>query len=285
MTIASGGAIVTKKSCPRENRLPTITLLTDFGLRDGYSGVLKGVIWRILPDAQIADISHSIRPQDVREGALALARTAFFFPEGSVHVAVVDPGVGTQRRPIAMRLGSHSFVGPDNGLFSLVLEHAEQHGWPVEIVHLDQPSYWLPDISRVFHGRDIFSPVAAHLAAGVSIRQVGTPIHNPVRLALPQPQHTRGGWRGEVISVDYFGNLSSNLKREQLNPMGPLTVTIAGHTIQGLARTFGDRPVGELIALYGTTDDLVVAVVNGSAAERLGVGIGEPLEVTGAKRA
>jgi hypothetical protein len=265
--------------------MATITLLTDFGLRDGYSGVLKGVIWNILPDTQIADISHTIHPQDVREGALALLRTVFFFPEGSVHVAVVDPGVGTQRRPIAMRLGSHGFVGPDNGLFSLVLEHAERQGWPVEIVQLDQPKYWLPDISRVFHGRDIFSPVAAYLASGVPIHQVGTPIHDPVRLALPHPQRTRAGWRGEVIAVDYFGNLSTNLKREQLEPMGPLTVTIAGHTVQGLARTFGDRPVGELIALYGTTDDLVVAVVNGSAAEQLGVGTGEPIEVTGVKLA
>ncbi|MDD5371492.1 MAG: SAM-dependent chlorinase/fluorinase [Anaerolineaceae bacterium] len=265
--------------------MPTITLLTDFGLRDGYSGVLKGVIWNIFPDAQIADISHTIHPQDVREGALALMRTVFFFPEGSIHLAVVDPGVGTQRRPIAMRLGSHAFVGPDNGLFSLVLEYAERQDWPVEIVHLDQPRYWQPTISRVFHGRDVFAPVAAHLAAGVPINQVGKPIRDPVRLALPQPQRNSSGWHGQVISVDYFGNLSTNLKREQLERMGALTVTIAGQTILGLARTFGDRPTGELIALYGTSDDLVVAVVNGSAQDRLGVGVGEPLEVIGVKPA
>ena len=171
----------------REARLPILTLLTDFGLRDGYSGVLKGVIWSILPDAQVADLSHTISPQNIVEGALALARTAFFFPDGTVHVAVVDPGVGTRRRPIALRLGSHFFVGPDNGLFTLVLERAESEGWPVEAVQLDNPAYWLPEISRVFHGRDIFSPVAAHIAGGVPLEKVGSPIDDPVRLEIPRP--------------------------------------------------------------------------------------------------
>lgn len=261
--------------------MPFLTLLSDFGLRDGYSGVLKGVIWNILPDAQIADISHTIRPQDVAEGALALERTAFFFPEGTVHIAVVDPGVGTQRRPIAMRLGSHYFVGPDNGLFTRVLAHAERESWPFEIVHLDRPEYWLPNVSRVFHGRDVFSPVGARLAAGASLSEVGTPINDPVRLNLPEPQAIPGGWRGEVMVVDHFGNLSTNLKRSQLEAITNPLIHIAGQAIHGLAVTFGERQVGELIALYGTHNDLVIAVVNGSAAQQLEVGAGAPIEVIG----
>src|SRR5512137_1476338 len=141
--------------------MTVITLLTDFGIRDAYPGVMKGVIWKIAPDVQIADISHSIRPQDIMHGALALARTARYFPPGSIHVAVVDPGVGTDRRPIGMHLGEHYFIGPDNGLFTLVLEQAEAKKDKVKIIHLDQPRYWLADISAVFHGRDIFSPSAA----------------------------------------------------------------------------------------------------------------------------
>src|SRR4030042_2951302 len=141
--------------------MPVITLLTDFGIRDGYPGVMKGVIWKIAPDVQIADISHSIKPQNIQQGAIALARTASFFPAGTIHVAVVDPGVGTGRRPIGLHLGEHYFVGPDNGIFTLVLEHAESKQDFVAVVHLNQSNYWLPQISHVFHGRDIFAPVAA----------------------------------------------------------------------------------------------------------------------------
>jgi S-adenosylmethionine hydrolase len=130
---------------------------------------MKGVIWTIAPNVQIADISHAIRPQDVIQGALALARTAPYFPAGTIHVAVVDPGVGTQRRPLAMQLGEQYFVGPDNGLFSAVLARAKEQGHKITIVHLDQSQYWLPTVSRVFHGRDIFAPTAAHLARGVAL--------------------------------------------------------------------------------------------------------------------
>lgn len=262
-----------------EASLSFITLLTDFGLRDGYSGVLKGVIWNILPDAQIADISHTISPQNVLEGALALSRTAFFFPDGTVHVAVVDPGVGTHRRPIAIQLGKHTFVGPDNGLFTLVIERAEREGWPIKAVTLDNPLYWLPDISRVFHGRDIFSPVAAHLASGVPLEQVGTPITDPVRIEIPRPRATGRGWSGQVITIDTFGNLATNLTHEELGGLGHLVVHAGPATIDGLVRTFGDRPAGELIALYGTHDDLIISVVNGNAAKKLGLKVGDAVDV------
>src|SRR5512136_277510 len=153
--------------------MPTLTLTTDFGFKDGFVGTLKGVIWSICPTAQIADISHAIAPQNVLEGALVLCRAYPFFPPGSVHVAVVDPGVGTRRRPMAARLGEHFFVGPDNGLFTPAYEAAEKKGWPLDLVHLTNEKFFLAQVSRTFHGRDIFAPVAAHLANGVPLADLG----------------------------------------------------------------------------------------------------------------
>ncbi len=257
-----------------------ISLLTDFGLRDGYVGVMKGVIWKIAPDAQIADITHFISPQNIRQGALALLRTARYFPAGTVHVAVVDPGVGTHRRPLAAEIDGHFFVGPDNGLFSPVFEEAEKRGVRGRFFALDQPRFWLPDISNVFHGRDIFAPAAAHLARGVPIGDLGSPVTDPVRLSIPLPVKLPGGWKGEVIEVDNFGNLATNIRRDQLpRDTGKVVVKIGGQTIAGLVKTFGERPAGELAAMIGTEDDLLIAVVRGSAAERLRAAAGDPVEV------
>ncbi len=258
-----------------------ITLLTDFGLRDGYPGVMKGVIWRIAPDAQIADITHSIPPQNIRLGALALARTAPFFPPGTIHVAVVDPGVGTDRLPMGLACGNHFFIGPDNGLFTLVMDQAARTGEPIQAFHLDQPRYWLPSISRVFHGRDIFAPVAAHLANGVPLEQMGSPLPNPVRLAVPHPYPLfGGGYRGEVVEVDTFGNLSTNLEDSLFSNWNTVTVSLAGRQIEGLVSTFGDRPVGSLVALVGTHHDLVISIVNGDASRALGISLGAMVEIT-----
>jgi hypothetical protein len=256
-----------------------ISLLTDFGLKDGYVGVMKGVIWGIAPQAQIADITHLIRPQNVLEGALALSRAVPYFPPGTIHVAVVDPGVGTARRPIAARLAEHYFVGPDNGLCTLLLDQANRAGGPVKFVHLDQPRYWLPEISNVFHGRDIFSPVAAHLVNGVPLQALGTPVDDPHLLHLPIPERTAHGWRGRVVIVDNFGNLSTNLTGQHLAGMESVVVRIAGRGIRGLTKTFGERPPGELVALLGEADDLTISIVNGDAASALGVSVGEPVEV------
>ena len=260
--------------------LSFISLTTDFGLKDGNVGVMKGVIWGIAPKAQIADLSHQITPQNVPEAALILARSAPYFPAGSIHLVVVDPGVGTERRPIAGRLEEHYFVLPDNGVLTIMLERAEQGQWPVEIVHLDQPQYWLPVVSNVFHGRDIFAPVAGHLAAGVPLGRLGTPIHDPVRLQLPQPERTRHGLRGEVIHLDHFGNISTNIRREHLDEARSVTVSLCGVKIRGLRRTFGENPPGTLIALYGSTGNLIISEVNGNAAQRLGANTGDPVDVT-----
>ena len=257
-----------------------ISLLTDFGLKDGYVGVMKGVIWGIAPQVQIADITHLIRPQNILEGALALGRAALYFPADTVHVAVVDPGVGTTRRPIAARLGEHFFVGPDNGLCTLLVAQARQSGGPVHFVHLDQPRYWLAEISNVFHGRDIFSPVAAHLVNGVPLEALGSLIDDPHLLRLPIPERTTQGLLGQVVVVDNFGNLSTNLTGADLTGMDKVMVRIAGREIQGLVKTFGDRQPGELVALLGEADDLTISIVNGDAAGTLGVGAGELVEIS-----
>jgi S-adenosyl-L-methionine hydrolase (adenosine-forming) len=256
-----------------------VTLMTDFGLKDGNVGVMKGVIWSYAPKAHIADLSHFIGPQNIREAAYILARSAPYFAPGTVHVVVVDPGVGTLRRPIAARLGQQYFVGPDNGVITQFLEWAERLDLELTFVHLDRPQYWLPEVSDVFHGRDIFSPVAGRLAAGSDLSQLGSPLSDPVRLVLPQPKRTPAGWQAEIIHIDHFGNLATNLRREHLAGAARIELRLAGVSVDGLVRTFGDRPPGELIALYGSTNSLIVSEVNGNAALRLGTKVGDPVEV------
>ena len=174
--------------------MTVITLMTDFGIKDGNVGVMKGVIWRICPTAQISDLSHMIQAQNIREAGYILARSVPYFQKGSIHVVVVDPGVGTKRRPMAAQIGDWFYVGPDNGTITGWLERAHQGGWRTEFVELNRSQYWLQNVSHVFHGRDIFSPVAAHLANGVSLSELGSSFNDPVRLELLQPEKTNKGW-------------------------------------------------------------------------------------------
>jgi S-adenosylmethionine hydrolase len=259
--------------------MTVITLTTDFGIRDGNVGVMKGVIWGIAPDANIADISHDIAPQNIHQAAFVLTRHVFYFPENTVHIVVVDPGVGTERRPIAAQIGLQRFVGPDNGVFTPIYRVAEKEGWPVKIIHTDNPKYWRGEISHVFHGRDIFAPIGAHLAAGVPLDKLGTPIHDPVRIPLPQPKRTETGVVGEVIYIDRFGNIFSNIRRGELADLSDVEVSLCGMTIDGLVQTFGERTPGELIALYSSTSDLIIAEVNGNAGARIKAKIGDVVEV------
>jgi S-adenosyl-L-methionine hydrolase (adenosine-forming) len=260
-----------------------ITLTTDFGIKDGNVGVMKGVIWGICPSAQISDLSHLIPAQNIREAAYILARSVPYFPKGSIHVVVVDPGVGTQRRPMAAQISDWFYVGPDNGTITGLLERAEQEGWQTSFVQLNERKYWLSAISFVFHGRDIFSPVAAHLANGVSLRDLGTSFTDPVRLELPKPQQADHVWRGEVTHIDHFGNISTNIRVEQLGEAmrqkDDIVVRLSGREIHGMVNTFGERPVGELVALIGSTGNLGIAVVNGNAVQLLGTKIGDAVEV------
>lgn len=256
-----------------------ITLTTDFGQIDGYAGVMKGVIWSIAPEAAIADITHEIEPQNIFQAALILSHSAPYFPPGTIHVAVVDPGVGTTRRPLLVQIGAQYFVGPDNGLVGLWLENAEMRREPVRFIHLTRPEYWLTQISRVFHGRDIFAPTAAYLANGVPFDSFGGEIDDPVRLTLPQPELTASGWRAQILSIDRFGNLGSNLTAEHIAGRRVTGVYIHGICIPGLSNTFGDRPNGELAALINSSGNLEIAQVNGSAARRLNAQIADPIEI------
>jgi len=263
--------------------LPLITLTTDFGIKDGTVGVMKGVIWGICPTVQISDLSHMIQAQNIREAAHIFARSVPYFPKDSIHIVVVDPGVGTKRRPMAAKLGDWFFVGPDNGIITILLERADQEGWQTEFVELNRAQYWLQNVSYVFHGRDIFSPVAAHLANGVSLRELGSSFNDPVRLELPKPEKANNGWRGEVIHIDHFGNVSTNIRVENLgdvmNEKENISVHLNGNEIKGLVNTFGERSVGEVIALMGSTGNLGIAVVNGNAAQILGAKVGDLVEV------
>ncbi len=263
--------------------MTVITLMTDFGIKDGNVGVMKGVIWEICPTAQISDLSHLIQAQNIREAGYILARSVPYFPKGSIHVVVVDPGVGTQRRPMAAQIGDWFYVGPDNGTITGWLERATQENWQTDFIELNRPQYWLQDVSHVFHGRDIFSPVAAHLANGVSLSELGSPFRDPVRLELSKPEKTNQGWRGEVIHIDHFGNVSTNIRMENLgdalNEKENISVHLNGIEIKGMVNTFGERSVGELVALIGSTGNLGIAVVNGNAQQRLGTKVGDVVEV------
>jgi S-adenosylmethionine hydrolase len=259
--------------------MTVITLTTDFGTGDHEAGVLKGVVWKIAPNVKIADLSHDITPHDILEAAFLLWRAAPYFPDETVHVAVVDPGVGTSRRALAAHLGSQYFVGPDNGLLSLLAAKAGENDEETSYVHLDQPKYWLPEVSNVFHGRDIFSPVAAHLASGIPFNMLGTAIIDPVRIEIPNPTRTDRGWLGQVIHIDHFGNLSTNLSIRHLIPTKEVKINIKGEQIVGLVSTFGERPVGTLVALLDSSGSLAISVVNGSAVQVLKARIGDKIEV------
>ena len=256
-----------------------ITLTTDFGTEDGNVGVMKGIIWGIAPGVQIADISHQVAPQNIRQAAFILARQAFYFPEGTVHVVVVDPGVGTSRRPIAARIGTQFFVGPDNGVFSPLYLRAEKEGWPLEIVHTNRPEFWREEISNVFHGRDIFSPIGAHMALGTELTDLGKPIQDPVRIAWVKPQRQENALVGELIHIDHFGNMFVNITAEHLSGLKVIAVQVGDYRLSGMAKTFGDKAPGELIALYSSTQELLIAQVNGNAAKTLNAKIGDTVEV------
>ncbi len=254
-----------------------LTLLTDFGTQDGFIGVMKGVIWGICPNVKIADLSHEIEPQNLLQGAVTLSRVAPFFPAGTVHVAVIDPGVGTARRTIAAQLGNQRYVAPDNGLLTPLIQDAEEQHLPITFVTLDNPDYWLKSITGTFHGRDLFAPVGAHLAAGVPLEKLGTPIDNPVRLDMPTPEKTDTGWIAHITLIDHFGNIRTDLRADKVSANAK--IRIAGVEIDGLVKSYGHREAGTLVALGDSGGYLEVAVVNGNAAKRLGVKVGDEVEM------
>ncbi len=251
-----------------------ITLTTDFGSADGYVGVMKGVILGIAPAVQLVDLSHEIAAQDVRGAAYVLGRSAAFFPAGTVHLAVVDPGVGSRRRPLLITTPRASYVGPDNGLFTFVLEEAE-----AAVFELDRPELWLPDVSHTFHGRDIFAPVAAHVARGVAPYTLGSPISDPVRLPSSAPErHADGRVTGRVVHVDRFGNLITDIPGGWVGA-GRWHIAIAGHQVSQVGATYEAAASGTLLALVSSAGTLEIAARDGNAAALLGVGVGEAVNL------
>jgi S-adenosylmethionine hydrolase len=255
---------------------PLIALLTDFGLRDHYVGTMKGVVLGICPEATLVDISHEVAPQDIRDGALELAATYRYFPTGTTFLVVVDPGVGSTRRGIAADVGDYRFVAPDNGVLSVVFDHAP----PRLAVELTNRTYARPTISKTFEGRDRFAPAAAWLASGIPLASFGPEASALVRLDIPQPCANEGGIDGEVLRVDRFGNLMTNIDEATLAGMpGALTVRVGSHVILRVVSTYADVHVGELCALVGSSDRLEIAVHGGSAADTLGVGRGAVVQL------
>ena len=261
---------------------PPIVVLTDFGTRDGYPGIMRGVMLGIAPGSPIVDLTHAIPPQDVATGAWVLSTAWRYFPTGSVFLAVVDPGVGSARRAVALRAGERSFVGPDNGLFSLVTAQA-----PVEAaVTLDNPQYQLPQPSATFHGRDIFAPAAAYLAAGVPLAALGSPLapESLVSLALPAPRWEGDLLVGHVLHVDGFGNLITDFAgplADALLSLPGVSFTLGGATIADRAATFAAGPPGAPFALRDSSGHLAFAVRNGSAAATLGLARGSEVRAIG----
>jgi S-adenosylmethionine hydrolase len=263
---------------------PLVTLTTDFGMGSPYLAQMKGVLLSLARersvDVEIIDITHAIGPQNVRQGAVVLADIAPRFPAGTIHVAVVDPGVGTRRRLIYAEIGTQKFLAPDNGLVSL-LTRTNSLG---SAFVLSDPQYWLPEPSRTFHGRDILAPVAAHLVSGLDPSRLGPPANDLVELELPQSIREGAAIHGEVLYVDSFGNLITNITHGDLTWCGDraqLMVECAGRQIRGVLGTYGESPPGSLLALIDSQGRLEIAIACGSAARELGAAEREPVVVRG----
>lgn len=253
-----------------------ITLTTDFGTSDGYAGAMKGVIFSINPHVTVVDISHHIEPQNIPHAAYVLDRSSRYFPQNTVHVAVVDPGVGTDRKAVILRTARAFYVAPDNGILSYLV------GDSVESVAIENQAYWLDRVSSTFHGRDVFAPVAAHLSLGVPLHEFGATLTSLVTLPLPHPETgADGALMGHIIHIDHFGNLITDVKRGQL-PSSPLRIEVKGSLIEGLSSTYADRD--GLVALIGSDDYLEIGLKDGNAATLLGARFGDRIEIRAGSR-
>ncbi len=270
---------------------PVITLTTDFGVRDSYVGIMKGVILSICPHARLVDITHAIPPQDVAAAAFQVQAFAPSFPPGTIHLVVVDPGVGSARHALALQTPQACYVGPDNGVFGAMWQaaRATHPADAVAAVALQEPRFWLPQVSSTFHGRDIFAPVAAHLACGVALDDLGVRLETVVTLP-----HTEPVWEhahrlvGAIIAIDHFGNSITSITSSHLAHLptpAALTVQVeaangARHTLHGIYHTYADVAPGAALALVGSTEHLEIAVRNGNASQQLDITTGCRVVVT-----
>jgi S-adenosylmethionine hydrolase len=252
---------------------PIIALLTDFGLQDSYVGVMKGVIARSAPDTTVIDITHAIRPQDILHGAYTLSISVPYFPRHTIFCCVVDPGVGSNRHPIAVRHGDWLFVAPDNGLLSLLFQQYP----PTEVVILNNPVFHLRSVSSTFHGRDIFARVAAHLAEGKALADMGDSI-NPSALRwleIPVPRRIDNKVEGHVLHIDHFGNIITSIRRDHLGAGDQWVVFINGQPItQWIYATYTDVAIGDAVAYIGSDGYLEIAIRNGNAAKQYQIEVG-----------
>ncbi len=259
------------------NGSPIITLTTDFGSRDYYVSAMKAVILNINRDVRLVDVSHDIAPQDLMAGAWITRNSAFLYPSGTIHLVVIDPGVGTKRKPVALRIKDQLFVGPDNGIFSLIAD-----GQDSEAVELTNTSFWSNSRSNTFHGRDIFAPVAAHLSKGVMLSELGVPLESIVSYRWALPVSDGGGIQGWIMHVDNYGNLITNITQEMLSAMpakSVMKIYVGSTILQKLSRTFADVDPGEPAALIGSSGNLEIVVNSGNAAQLLGCQKGAPVSV------
>ena len=257
---------------------PIVTLTTDFGSSDHFAGTMKGVILGLNPDISIVDLSHEIRPFEVSEAAFVVAQAYSYFPKKTVHVVVVDPGVGTARRPILVEAAGQYFVGPDNGVLSMVLA---RH--PHKVREITAEHYFLKNVSRTFHGRDIFAPCAAHLAGGITPAKFGKLIENALRMNFDKPTRTgKRAWTGSVLKVDRFGNLITNYHIEEFPHLfeRPFSMQVGLQPVDKIASNYGEGQPGELFVIQGSSGFFEVSANQASAAKMLGLGAGSPLDLT-----
>ncbi|MBI5237350.1 MAG: SAM-dependent chlorinase/fluorinase [Deltaproteobacteria bacterium] len=257
-----------------------ITLTTDFGLKDHYTGAMKGAVLSVNPDAKVIDITHLIQAGNIIEAAFIMAEACLFFPKGTVHIGVVDPGVGTKRRPVIIETARYLFVGPDNGLLILA---AKKDGIK-RVVELTAPRLFLNPASATFHGRDIFGPAAAHLSLGLDPIEAGREVSGVlVSLKIPQPKKKGRVIRGEVIHIDSFGNLIVNIKSEDIERLSAkqVSASIKGAVLKGIKKTYGLAKQGSLLALIGSSGFLEIAVNQGNASKTLFAKLNDEVILTG----
>ena len=248
---------------------PIIALLTDFGVRDHYAGTMKGVVLGLCPDVTLVDITHDIPPHDLTTASLELAASYKYFPAGTIFLVVVDPGVGSARRGLVAEAGDYRFVAPDNGVLTSVFrEHR-----PKRVVELTERRYARPTLSRTFEGRDRFAPAAAWLARGTEMTAMGRPVTSWQVVEIPEPHANESVLEGEIVRIDRFGNLVSNIDRrlfDQFRHDGPVRVVVGGQNVERLVATYSEAAPDTLCALFGSSDHLELAVNGGSAASHLG---------------
>jgi len=262
-------------------RRPLITFVSDFGRDDWFAGVVHGAIHDVCPEADVVDVTHEVPPGRIAHAAFVLEVAAPDFPPGTIHLAVVDPGVGTERRALAVRAHGQLFVGPDNGILEWAFADPA-----AELRSVTEVRYMRIPVSRTFHARDVFGPAAAHLAAGVPLERLGPRVDDPIRGAHPQPRVTAGELIGQVMFVDRFGNGITNLTEAarcaagfQDGTQDTIEVEAADRVLHGLSRAYGDAPRGTLVALIGSSGRLEIAQVGGDAAERLGLSVGDEVRL------